>query len=53
MGCTLLDTKARLMSVSGGEKGAQLLGRGEGDGYTEVRGSAELTKHSEQIRKEV
>lgn len=45
MGCTLLDTKARLMSIREGDKGEQLPGMGERGGYTGVRGSAELEKH--------
>lgn len=53
MGCTLLDTKARLMSVREGNKGEQVPGVGEGDGYTGARGSGELMKHSPQTGKKV
>lgn len=53
MGCKLLDTKARLMSISEGDKGEQLPGTGEGGGCTGVRGSAELTKQTgKKVRKE-
>lgn len=39
------------MSVREGNKGEQVPGVGEEDGYTGARGSAELTKHSPQTGK--